>query len=89
MRGAVADIDEILEQEKRPLSTVDELPGYRWSDKKQDTPIKENDHGLDELRYVVAYVDNVGAKTAQITTSAQIDNYAMRPDKQEDDRPGF
>ena len=90
VRNAVADIDEILEQDKRPLSTVEEVPGYRWSDKKQDTPIKEDDHGLDELRYVVAYVDNVGAKTAQITVDVEIDNYAMQNKEEDDDkRPRF
>jgi phage terminase large subunit len=87
-RNAVAEIDIQMQDMKRPLYTVDEIPGYRWSDKKQDTPIKENDHGLDELRYVIAYVDKIGARTARITTRAQMDNYAMRPEK-ERDKIGF
>ncbi len=84
IRNAVKDVDQDLLDAKRPTCTVDEIAGYRWSDKKQDTPIKENDHGIDEERYVIAYVDKIGMQTAQITTSAQIDNYAMRREKKKD-----
>ena len=30
----------------------DELASYQWDDKKQDVPIKENDHAPDAMRYV-------------------------------------
>jgi phage terminase large subunit len=64
-RGALQELDLELEKIKQPTCTIDELPGYRWSDKKQDTPVKEKDHALDELRYLVAYVDKVGQKVKQ------------------------
>ena len=59
-RGALIELDMELEKAKRPTCLIDEISGYRWSDKKQDTPIKENDHALDEMRYLVAYVDHIG-----------------------------
>jgi len=56
-RGSLIEEDLRLRDDKLPTCTYEELPGYRWSTKKQDTPVKENDHGCDELRYVVAYLD--------------------------------
>lgn len=88
VNNPVKDIDEALEVTKQSMCTIDEIPGYRWSDKKQDTPIKENDHGLDELRYVIAYVDKIGQKTARITTTISVDNYMMRKDKKRRRAPG-
>lgn len=58
-RGALVETDPALESEKEPLCTIEEIPGYVWSDKKQDTPVKERDHGLDEMRYAVAYIDQI------------------------------
>ncbi len=89
IRNAVKDIDQELLDAKRPTSTVDEIAGYRWSDKKQDTPVKENDHGLGEERYVIAYVDDIGKQTVRVTTKAQIDNYAMRKAKKKERAPGY
>lgn len=59
VRDAVDDVDEELLAAKKPTCTEEEIAGYRWSDKKQDTPVKEQDHGLDEMRYLVAYLDNL------------------------------
>lgn len=62
VRGALVEIDPLLEAEKKPLCTEDEIPGYAW--KKYDDgkpnkeePVKINDHGCDDMRYIVAYVD--------------------------------
>ena len=66
VRGALLETDEDRERRKRATSTIDEIAGYRWSDKKQDTPVKENDHGMDDLRYFVAYLDKIGQKTVSV-----------------------
>jgi len=62
VRGALVEVDPLLEAEKRPTCTEDEIPGYAW--KKYDDgkpnkeePIKINDHGCDTTRYIVAYLD--------------------------------
>ena len=62
MRGALVDLDLSLERAKKPTCLVDELPGYRWSDTKQDTPVKENDHASDDMRYFIAHLDKIKEK---------------------------
>lgn len=66
VRGALVAIDPLLDAEKKPLCTEDELPGYSW--KKYDDgkpnkeePVKVNDHGCDATRYLVAKLDIRGA----------------------------
>lgn len=53
MRDAVVSRDILLEEAKKPMSTVAEIPGYVWHDKGKDEPLKENDHGCDAKRYFV------------------------------------
>lgn len=53
MRDAVIHRDPLLEDARKPASTVEEIPGYVWNDKGKDEPMKENDHGQDAARYLV------------------------------------
>ena len=76
VRGCLVEEDQSLRDAKLPTCTYEELPGYVWSDKKQDTPVKKDDHGLDEERYVVCYVDGIGSKSFEIDPKASISNYA-------------
>lgn len=55
-RHALHKRDQSLVDAGKPASTVDEFPGYVWNDAK-DAPIKENDHGVDRVRYLVAELD--------------------------------
>ena len=77
-RGALMEEDLSLKDEHKPACTYEEIPGYRWSDKKQDTPVKENDHGMDMTRYVTCYIDRIGDSTTPIDAkkSVEISNYA-------------
>lgn len=62
LRDAVVERDEDLVQRKLPASTVEEVGGYVWEDKKtKEQPVKENDHGMDTTRYIVAKRD-LGAR---------------------------
>jgi len=74
--NAVDNPDEEQVRNYLPTCTSDEITGYSWSDKKQDEPIKENDHGCDEMRYLVAHVDNISHKSEELTTKARVQNYA-------------
>jgi hypothetical protein len=55
--------DETLDERKKPCSTEEEVEGYIWDlrqgRKKGEQPLKENDHGLDSTRYLVAEVDDL------------------------------
>ncbi len=60
-KDALVETDSKLVSNKKPINTVSEFPGYIWSDKKTelglDQPEKVDDHGMDSMRYVVAYKD--------------------------------
>lgn len=57
LRNAVVHIDPELKEAGKPTSTIEEIPGYVWSDKKKEQPVKEDDDGCDTTRYVVAHQD--------------------------------
>lgn len=85
MQGALEELDMELEKNKKPTCTADEISGYRWSDKKQDTPIKEDDHGLDEMRYAVCYIDKIGAKGGAARIGVRASNWS-RADRKRKER---
>lgn len=60
-RDALAERDQVLADAKKPCCTQDEVLEYVWNDKsKKEEPLKQNDHGMDAMRYVVAAIDLVG-----------------------------
>lgn len=64
VRGACVRPDQDLIDAKKPACTADEVPGYVWADHKtKEQPVKQDDHGVDAMRYLVAHVDNVGRST--------------------------
>jgi hypothetical protein len=62
VRDAVMKRDPALVDAAKPVCTADEFPSYVWDTRLQgekilEEPRKENDHGMDALRYVVAHFD--------------------------------
>lgn len=63
--NALVERDQDLEDSKRPIRTIDELPGYIWDRTAsssvnkglKETPLKKDDHGVDCVRYICAYRD--------------------------------
>ncbi|MDE2105869.1 MAG: phage terminase large subunit [Patescibacteria group bacterium] len=68
LRDALIGRDETLAESRKPYCTEQEFDSYVWP-KGQDgkavkeAPVKMDDHGMDALRYAVAYVDLVGPVT--------------------------
>jgi PBSX family phage terminase large subunit len=56
-RCALVERDQELADASRPTCTAEEIPAYVWSDKKKETPVKEDDHGCDAMRYISAHRD--------------------------------
>lgn len=62
-KDCVVQRDSELAKVGRPTSTAEEIGGYTWAVKPgngaglKEQPVKENDHGLDALRYAVAQLD--------------------------------
>ena len=61
LRDALVQKDPLLDEAKKPTCTEEEFDGYIWdtsNNRKQgEEPLKQNDHGLDALRYLVAHFD--------------------------------
>jgi PBSX family phage terminase large subunit len=62
MAGARLDRDGELAEAKRPTSTEEEFPGYIWDVgaglQPKEQPLKDNDHGMDAVRYLVMHWDH-------------------------------
>lgn len=56
VRNALIQVDNTLYDKRLPTCTEEEIGGYVWNDSK-DAPVKENDHGVDAMRYLVAHLD--------------------------------
>jgi phage terminase large subunit len=65
MRGALVQVDTSLIDAKKPTCTQEEIEGYIWAKGRSllhgevllEEPVKEDDHGMDALRYGVMYRD--------------------------------
>ncbi len=56
-QGANVRPDIALGNAGKPISTEEEFAGYVWHPDGKDEPVKENDHGMDALRYLVRHRD--------------------------------
>ena len=65
MRDSLVERDPALVDAKLPTCTEEEFEGYIWQ-KVQDgavikeVPVKQNDHGMDAMRYMVYHLDRIG-----------------------------
>lgn len=64
VRDALVERDTDLDEAGKPCSTLEEMDVYVYAKahdgSAKDAPVKENDHGMDDMRYLVAYVDKLG-----------------------------
>lgn len=64
--GALVERDPELESASLPMGAAEEIAGYVWAVKPgnkgglKEEPVKEHDHAMDALRYMVAARDLVG-----------------------------
>lgn len=85
LAGCTVEVDAELYEKKRPTSTLAEFDCYVYppgkdgkSDKEE--PIKDNDHGMDAMRYAVMWMDSankgygawVGASTGEAKPHAEM-----------------
>ena len=65
-RDALVERDGVLEAARKPLCAQDEIAEYIWdpsapsSGNVRENPLKQNDHGMDAARYLVAEIDLKG-----------------------------
>lgn len=63
LRDALVEIDERLVEDKKPFYTMAEFDNYRWpktsaNGNEKEEPVKEDDHGMDTLRYAVRWANS-------------------------------
>lgn len=62
LRGSLVEVDRELLDAGLPTKTVDEFDSYVWAVPKsaartvKEAPVKENDHGMDTVRYLVKHL---------------------------------
>lgn len=70
LRDSVIQIDPSLLAKKQPTCTEDEYEVYVWETsmnrRRGEEPKKEYDHGQDDTRYLVAYVDEISKFTPKM-----------------------
>lgn len=61
LRDSLVELDPELRAEGRPTCTEDEFTSYVWNTasgrRLGEEPVKANDHGMDAMRYMVAFRD--------------------------------
>lgn len=81
MKGANLWPDPKLKERHKPTCTEDEFPNYQWDigrilqDKYKDLPIDKDNHGMDAIRYGIAFIDNLAIdpqETVRMATIADI-----------------
>jgi len=59
VRDSLRHVDDALAETRKPHQVEDEFASYVWADKiGKEQPVKDNDHGMDMVRYAVMLVDN-------------------------------
>lgn len=69
MEDSLIDKDPALDQLKLPICTVQEFDAYTWNTsatgKKASLPIDKYNHGMDDMRYAVGFVDDLAIDLQQ------------------------
>ena len=64
-RRCVCIVDTELDDAKKPTSSQEEWDGYVWDPKSEkkngELPVDLNNHGMDTIRYFIAYLDGIRA----------------------------
>lgn len=77
LRNTLIERDDVLvEKNNAPICTVAEFDGYVMAKTQEGKPIKEepldkDNHGMDAMRYAVAYVDDLASEWIRGITSEQ------------------
>lgn len=62
MRDSLREADPMLKANHKPYMIQHEFPGYVWAGTAKEQPVKEDDHGMDMIRYTVCQLDNIGGE---------------------------
>lgn len=58
LRDSLVEVDNSLKENRKPYCTEQEIDGYVWANSAtKEFPVKEEDDGMDAMRYGVMYID--------------------------------
>lgn len=66
--NSLREVDTELRDNYLPTRLTDEIVGYVWGD--DDKPVAKQNHALDSMRYVIAWVDRSVSKIAPATSTS-------------------
>ncbi|HKW21514.1 MAG TPA: phage terminase large subunit [Ktedonobacterales bacterium] len=72
LQNSLVEPDRYLMDAKKPLCTEEEVESYIWhvtSAGVKEEPLKDNDHGMDAMRYMVAHKDLAGTQVDYVDIS--------------------
>lgn len=76
-RDMLVEVDENLRDGNRPISTLEEFNAYVWAratdGSVKNVPQDKNNHGLDCLRYMVAYLDSGQGAGAEFVLGSELE----------------
>lgn len=77
LRDALVERDDELFEQGLPTQTTAEFDGYSYVKPKEgkspkEEPLDKDNHGMDALRYLVAYVDNLSGSVVDITAEEPV-----------------
>jgi phage terminase large subunit len=73
VRSATSTVDSDLGESGKPVSSLQEIEQYVWANDQagrpnKEEPVKEFDHGMDCVRYIVAFVDGLRSRKRRAGT---------------------
>jgi phage terminase large subunit len=98
LQGSLYEVDKQLVEDTKPARTEQEFDSFVWDTKKmrgdgasaglKETPIKENDHGMDCMRYFVGWLDRLAEKVGKkdVAMASQPAQYVQAVKRQEERR---
>lgn len=77
MRDCTVERDSAMRDKGLPSSTLEEIDSYIWAKNASGTitkeePVKENDHGMDAMRYAVMHVDGGRPMIASVVSPGSV-----------------
>lgn len=72
-RDALYERDQSLADARKTLCTEQEMLEYVWgSGTTKEAPLKQNDHGMDAMRYMVAFKDLIGRPNIRVVGEQRV-----------------
>lgn len=62
VRDSLTQVDQTLKMSFKIYAVEQEFPGYVWAGTAKEQPVKQDDHGVDMVRYTVARLDGLGVE---------------------------